>query len=295
MSLRCRCDGHSGPFGRLSVLPSNYLWLVRFRRCGGRFSRSGGVVVPSVVTNMDKRNLLLGHLQEVKQRYNVIFYSLKGSQNYGLDNESSDVDSYFVVMPKLEDLALSRPPISTSLLVDAAKNEFAEIKDVRVFFKDLCDAKPQPLEAVFSDWFTIADTKYPDPRKLDYSMLLYSLSFRLESFANKIFRDISSMDFSKKRDRKAITQYLVLVNFCDLFNNGTRSFYVFDEERKREILKIKNEQMSKDEFLESGKFSKWNDLAFKTAISMKKKPYSSRLVVDANKMLANIFEFGLDR
>lgn len=40
--------------------------------------------------NMDKRNLLLGHYQEVKQRYNVIFYSLKGSQNYGLDTESLD-------------------------------------------------------------------------------------------------------------------------------------------------------------------------------------------------------------
>lgn len=239
---------------------------------------------------MDKRNLLLGHYQEVKQRYNVIFYSLKGSQNYGLDTKSSDVDSYFVVMPKMEDLALSRPPISTSLLVDAQKNEYAEIKDVRVFFKDLCDAKPTALEAVFSDWFTIMDSKYPDPRNLNYNDVYYTLGHRLESYSAKIFKEINSFDFSKKRDRKTIVNFLVFVNFCNQIKDGVNSFYILDENRKQEVLKIKNEQMSKEEFLESGLFSKWFGLAEGTMVSLRNNKYSSRFVMDSNKMLAKIFD-----
>lgn len=240
--------------------------------------------------NMDKRNLLLGHYQEVKQRYNVIFYSLKGSQNYGLDTESSDVDSYFVVMPKMEDLALSRSPISTSLLVDAKKNEYAEIKDVRVFFKDLCDAKPTALEAVFSDWFTIVDSKYPDPRSLDYKGVRYSLSHRLESYTAKIYKEIASFDFSKKRDRKTVVSFLVFANFCGQIKDGINSFYILDENRKQEILEIKNGQMSKEEFLESGMFSKWLSFAMETAAFLRKEGYSSRFVMDSNKMLAKVFD-----
>ena len=240
--------------------------------------------------NMDKRNLLLGHYQEVKQRYNVIFYSLKGSQNYGLDTESSDVDSYFVVMPKMEDLALSRPPISTSLLVDAKKNEYAEIKDVRVFFKDLCNTKPTALEAIFSDWFTIVDSKYPDPRNLNYNDVCYDLGHRLESYSTKIFKEINSFDFSKKRDRKTVVSFLVFANFCCQIKDGINSFYILNENRKQEILKIKNEQMSKEEFLESGMFSKWFGLAEETVISLRNSRHSSRFVMDSNKMLAKIFD-----
>ena len=240
--------------------------------------------------NMDKRNLLLGHYQEVKQRYNVIFYSLKGSQNYGLDTESSDVDSYFVVMPKMEDLALSRPPISTSLLIDAEKNEYAEIKDVRVFFKDLRDAKPTALEVVFSDWFTIVDSKYHDPRNLDYMDVRYTLGHRLESYSTKMFKEINSFDFSKKRDRKTVVNFLVFANFCSQIKDGIRSFYILDENRKQEILKIKNQQMSKDEFLESGMFSKWLRFAVETAAFLRKDGYSSRFVMDSNKMLAKVFD-----
>ena len=215
---------------------------------------------------------------------------MKGSQNYGLDTESSDVDSYFVVMPKMEDLALSRPPISTSLLIDAEKNEYAEIKDVRVFFKDLRDAKPTALEVVFSDWFTIVDSKYHDPRNLDYMDVRYTLGHRLESYSTKMFKEINSFDFSKKRDRKTVVNFLVFANFCSQIKDGIRSFYILDENRKQEILKIKNQQMSKDEFLESGMFSKWLRFAVETAAFLRKDGYSSRFVMDSNKMLAKVFD-----
>ena len=87
-----------------------------------------------------------------------------------------------------------------------------------------------------------------------------------------------------------VVNFLVFANFCSQIKDGINTFYMLNENRKQESLKIKNEQMSKDEFLESGMFSKWFSFAEETVAFLRKEGYSSRFVMDSNKMLVKIFD-----
>ena len=73
---------------------------------------------------MVKRNTLnrvKEHYDFVLKHYNgntdcVFGVFLVGSQNYGLDDENSDVDTRAVVLPTLYELATNKPPVSTTLM-----------------------------------------------------------------------------------------------------------------------------------------------------------------------------------
>lgn len=57
---------------------------------------------------------------------------LQGSQNYDLEYEGSDVDTKIIVLPSLEDIALNKQPISTTLITE--DNEHVDVKDIRLMF-----------------------------------------------------------------------------------------------------------------------------------------------------------------
>lgn len=57
---------------------------------------------------------------------------LQGSQNYGLDYETSDIDTKIIVLPSLEDIALNKQPISTTLVMP--NDEHVDVKDIRLMF-----------------------------------------------------------------------------------------------------------------------------------------------------------------
>ena len=62
-------------------------------------------------------NQMMRHKKFAESKgYDVILASVYGSQNYALETEESDVDSYLIVMPPLEDLALNRKPVSKELM-----------------------------------------------------------------------------------------------------------------------------------------------------------------------------------
>ena len=83
-------------------------------------------------------NQMVRHVKFARSKgYDVVIASIYGSQNYALESEESDVDSYLVVMPSLEDLALNRRPVSKELMYvneDGVPNgEHVVVKDLRVF------------------------------------------------------------------------------------------------------------------------------------------------------------------
>ena len=62
-------------------------------------------------------NQMMRHVKFAQLKgYDVIAASIYGSQNYALETEESDVDSYLIVMPSFEDLALNRKPVSKELM-----------------------------------------------------------------------------------------------------------------------------------------------------------------------------------
>ena len=75
--------------------------------------------------------------------YLVVFTSLVGSQNYDLDHEGSDIDTFSFVFPPLSDLALAREPYSSLFEVD---DGICNIKDIRLALYLLRRASPNSVE-----------------------------------------------------------------------------------------------------------------------------------------------------
>lgn len=104
------------------------------------------------------------HLQELNKRdYEVVFISLQGSQNYGLDvydNEyKSDVDTKAVILPSFEDFVYNKAPISETLILD--NNEHIDVKDIRVMLETFKKQNVNFIEILFSE-YCIINSKYND-------------------------------------------------------------------------------------------------------------------------------------
>ena len=90
-------------------------------------------------------------LEAVKRHYDavtakgylVVFTSLVGSQNYDLDNENSDVDTFSFVYPPLSDLALGKEPYAGMFEFEGGH---CEVKDIRLALNLLRKTSPNSVE-----------------------------------------------------------------------------------------------------------------------------------------------------
>lgn len=88
--------------------------------------------------------------------YHVAAIVLKGSQNYGLATETSDVDCFAFVYPTLEDL-LTKQPKNKDLFTEY--NEIISIKDVRNIIPLFSKCNPNMMEALFSEYYITDDSQ----------------------------------------------------------------------------------------------------------------------------------------
>ena len=90
------------------------------------------------------------HHDEVAAKgFLVVMTSLIGSQNYDLDNERSDIDTFSLVYPPLSDLALAREPHAECHI---SKDGHCEIKDIRLAINLLKKASPNSVEYFVSKY-----------------------------------------------------------------------------------------------------------------------------------------------
>ena len=86
--------------------------------------------------------------------YQHIMTVLVGSQNYNLDSENSDIDTYSFVAPKIEDLIYGKEPISKEYDVKDGK---CVVKDIRLGLNLLRKPSPNSVECFVSEY------KYHEP------------------------------------------------------------------------------------------------------------------------------------
>lgn len=100
-------------------------------------------------------------LNKAKERNeSVIMTVLDGSQNYGLDHDGSDIDTFSFVLPSLENISQLKEPVSTEFWVEDGK---CSVKDIRLALNLVIKTSPNSIE-----WFT---SKY-QIRNLEYDNLL---------------------------------------------------------------------------------------------------------------------------
>lgn len=91
-----------------------------------------------------------------------IFY--QGSGNYGLDCESSDVDTKLIVVPSFKDIALARKPVSTTHV--RANDEHIDFKDIRLYMETFRKQNLNFLEILFTDYWFINCSYYDQWERL---------------------------------------------------------------------------------------------------------------------------------
>lgn len=75
--------------------------------------------------------------------YLVVMTSLVGSQNYDLDHEHSDIDTFSLVYPPLGDIALAKEPYAGMFELE---DGHCEIKDIRLALNLLRKTSPNSVE-----------------------------------------------------------------------------------------------------------------------------------------------------
>lgn len=77
-----------------------------------------------------------------------------GSHNYNTNDQESDIDSYLLVFPTLDQIVFDTKPVSKVLNMRGSQ-EYIDIKDVRHFFKILNKGNMNFLEILFSDYYIV--------------------------------------------------------------------------------------------------------------------------------------------
>lgn len=209
--------------------------------------------------NQDVKVRLVKHVQYAESLgYDVIYASIYGAQNYGLDTEDSDVDSYLIIMPSLEDIALDREFKSVDLSYkenDVDTGEHIVIKDIRLFMKNIFNSDPHALEAFYSEYFicnkavshkTLERIKEVDCVRIAFPGFYFRLKKNLESFESKKVFD--KLDWSLKKDRKSFLNLIVIYyTFIHMINGSENPFKIETPKLKEILLGIKKGEVSKDE------------------------------------------------
>lgn len=98
-------------------------------------------------------NKLNEHLEEARQHFRedqIVGIFLQGSQNYGLDYESSDVDTKLIVLPTLAEIAFNKKPVSTTHV--RANNEHIDFKDIRLYIQTFRKQNLNFLEILYTKY-----------------------------------------------------------------------------------------------------------------------------------------------
>ena len=90
--------------------------------------------------------------------YMVVMTSLVGSQNYDLDHENSDIDTFSLVYPSLNDIAKAKEPYAGMFELN---DGHCEVKDIRLALNLLRKASPNSVE-YFTSKYKIYNPLFQD-------------------------------------------------------------------------------------------------------------------------------------
>ncbi len=109
---------------------------------------------------MNEQEIMLAvqyhHDLVISEGYNVVMTSLVGSQNYNLDTENSDIDTYSFILPSFEELAYGEESKAGLIL---AGDGHCNFKDIRIAFDLLRKTSPNSVE-YFASKYKIYNPKY---------------------------------------------------------------------------------------------------------------------------------------
>ena len=86
----------------------------------------------------------------------IVGIFLQGSQNYGLQIPTSDVDTKLIVTPTFDEVVLNKKPISTTHV--RANDEHIDLKDIRLMLATFRKQNLNFIEILFTPYFIVNPT-----------------------------------------------------------------------------------------------------------------------------------------
>lgn len=113
-------------------------------------------------------NKLNEHYAEARKMFaedRIVGIFLSGNQNYGLDDEYSDIDTKLIITPSINDFIYNNSPISYTHVFP--NGEHMEVKDIRCMFQCYRKQNINFVETLFTKYYILNPT-YAD----DFSALM---------------------------------------------------------------------------------------------------------------------------
>lgn len=108
------------------------------------------------MTDMELKARLYEHWEDALKLYpkeRIVALVLQGSQNYGLDDAESDVDTKLLLVPTLDEIIFNKQPVSTTHVRD--NNEHIDAKDIRLYWQCFRKGNPNFVEVLFTDYYIV--------------------------------------------------------------------------------------------------------------------------------------------
>lgn len=197
------------------------------------------------MTKKDKIELRLKedyvYIRDNYPDYDIVGVFLAGSQNYGIDSPSSDIDTKAIVIPSLRLISMNKAPLSVEHTLPG--NEHLEIKDIRLMFDCFLKQNINFVEILFTHYFLIT------PR---YQKLVEDLWTHAEQIARYdknafahcmlgvIYNRLKYVEASGYTDGKQLSHiYRIYYFFKDFFEEDLPYADCLMSSHRQELLDIK--------------------------------------------------------
>ena len=185
---------------------------------------------------------LQNHYNELKKHFSenqILGVFLYGSQNYGTDTETSDVDTRAIYVPSLCDV-LFNEPISKEILMESG--EHCDVKDIREYMKCLKKSNITYMETLFTKYFIVN----PDYEDIWRDTLIKNREGIARTYPFAVLRAMShtGLNLIKKEDcsgkdlANALRIYYFLINYLDK-KPYEDCLFIQNENIRKELLAIK--------------------------------------------------------
>lgn len=198
---------------------------------------------------------------ELNRKCKVIFVGLFGSQNYGLDDNDSDIDCVVVTMPSLDDLISGKTDVKTltqaEFSSDSSDDGQVKLMDIRDFAKQLAKGSFANLEALMSDYVIVEKsfTDFYNERFKIYMRYVWNYQNAVYGAIHNLLKqyNVHTDDVDKTRQQKRMYEMLRLNVLYEQVMDGDIAypeFYIKDLYTRCLIGGVKCGSLDSDKFLD---------------------------------------------
>lgn len=158
------------------------------------------------------------HYNEVKKfcdEEQILGVFLYGSQNYGVDNKDSDVDSVAIIIPTIKDMVLNEP---LSIEIQFDNGEHCVVKDLREMLKMWKKQNINFLEVLYTQYYIVNPNLalfYVHLLAVRECFVHYDIEKMVKSICGQAIHTLKQNPADPKKLSNAMRLYDFIIDFCD--------------------------------------------------------------------------------